>query len=129
MPYPAFDRSRLRIQSLSQRQHDLDLSVILPLDAPLPAFSHRALGVLATTMRQWDKAELHFEVALGLDDVMGARAWQARTEWGYASMLVARGGPGDNERARSLLEQARATARELGITGLAARIEEALQVT
>ncbi len=46
MPYPAFDRSRLRIQPLAQRQHDLDLSVILPLDAPLPSFTHPALPVL-----------------------------------------------------------------------------------
>ncbi len=43
MPYPLFDRSRLRLQPLSQRQHDLDLSVLLPLDAPLPIFEHPAL--------------------------------------------------------------------------------------
>jgi hypothetical protein len=46
MPYPAFDRSRLRIQPLSQRRHDLDLSAILPLEAPLPAFEHPALAIL-----------------------------------------------------------------------------------
>lgn len=46
MPFPAFDRSRLRIQPLAQRQHDLDLSVVLPLDAPLPAFAHPALPLL-----------------------------------------------------------------------------------
>lgn len=47
MPYPEFDRSRLRIQPLSQRCHDLDLSTVLPVDGPLPAFSHPALPVLA----------------------------------------------------------------------------------
>jgi hypothetical protein len=46
MPYPMFDRSRLRIQPLANRQHDLDLSVQLPLDGPLPAFDHPALPVL-----------------------------------------------------------------------------------
>jgi hypothetical protein len=46
MPYPLFDRSRLHIQPLARRQHDLDLSVVLPLDAPLAAFSHPALPVL-----------------------------------------------------------------------------------
>jgi hypothetical protein len=46
MPYAAFDRSRLRIQPLAQRQHDLNLSAIQPLDAPLPAFNHSALPVL-----------------------------------------------------------------------------------
>ena len=46
MPFPAFDRSRLRIQPLAQRQHDLDLSALLPLDAPLGEFSHPALATL-----------------------------------------------------------------------------------
>src|SRR5262249_42892515 len=46
MPSPAFDRSRLRIQPLADREHDLDLSVVLPLDAPLPPFEHPALPVL-----------------------------------------------------------------------------------
>jgi hypothetical protein len=46
MPFPTFDRSRLNIQPLTQRRHDLDLSVMLPLDAPLPAFSHPALSLL-----------------------------------------------------------------------------------
>lgn len=47
MPYPIFDRSRLRIQPLNQRQHDLTLSQILPLDAPAPTFRHTALPALA----------------------------------------------------------------------------------
>ncbi|MCS6976862.1 MAG: hypothetical protein NZM31_07630 [Gemmatales bacterium] len=46
MPFPIFDRSRLHIQPLSQRQHDLDLSQVLALDAPLPDFRHPALPVL-----------------------------------------------------------------------------------
>jgi hypothetical protein len=47
MPYPLFDRSRLRLQPLAQRRHDLDLSALLPLDVPLPDFQHPALPVLA----------------------------------------------------------------------------------
>jgi hypothetical protein len=52
MPYPAFDRSRLRIQPLAQRQHDLDLSVLLPLDAELPPFHHPAFPVLGQRLVQ-----------------------------------------------------------------------------
>ncbi|HWG44185.1 MAG TPA: hypothetical protein VN688_15510 [Gemmataceae bacterium] len=52
MPYPLFDRSRLRIQPLAQRQHDLDLSVMLPLDAPLPAFEHPAFAVLGQRLSE-----------------------------------------------------------------------------
>jgi hypothetical protein len=43
---PLFDRSRLRLQPLARRQHDLDLSAVLPLDAPRPAFTHPALAGL-----------------------------------------------------------------------------------
>jgi hypothetical protein len=46
MPFPTFDRSRLKIQPLAQREHDLDLSVILPLDAPPQDFAHPAIPVL-----------------------------------------------------------------------------------
>jgi hypothetical protein len=38
MPDPVFDRSRLRLQPLSQRRHDLDLSQILPLTASVGEF-------------------------------------------------------------------------------------------
>jgi hypothetical protein len=44
MPFPMFDRSRLRIQPLANRQHDLKLSQILPLDAPLLPFEHPAIA-------------------------------------------------------------------------------------
>jgi hypothetical protein len=47
MPYPQFDRARLRIQPLAQRQHDLNLSAMLPLEASCPAFDHPAVPVLA----------------------------------------------------------------------------------
>ena len=46
MPFPTFDRSRLRIQPLARRQHDLNLSTILSLDAALPPFSHPATSEL-----------------------------------------------------------------------------------
>jgi hypothetical protein len=52
MPYPAFDRSRLRIQPLARRHHDLDLSTVLPLDAPLPAFAHPALATLGRRLTE-----------------------------------------------------------------------------
>ena len=46
MPYPLFDRSRLHIRPLAEREHDLNLSTILPLDAPLPPYEHEAVPVL-----------------------------------------------------------------------------------
>ena len=46
MPFPQFDRSRLRIQPLAWRHNDLDLSALLPLDAEPPTYDHPALPVL-----------------------------------------------------------------------------------
>jgi hypothetical protein len=46
MPFPKFDRSRLQVQPLARRRHDLDLSCLLALDTPLPPFAHPALPVL-----------------------------------------------------------------------------------
>lgn len=50
MPYPIFDRSRLAIKPLAQRQHDLDLSCVLPIGAPLPDFTHAAIATLGERM-------------------------------------------------------------------------------
>jgi hypothetical protein len=52
MPYPIFDRARLRLQPLGQRQHDLTLGHLLPLDAPRPDFHHDALPILAQRLHQ-----------------------------------------------------------------------------
>ncbi len=50
MSYPLFDRSRLRTRPLAERQHDLDLSTLLRLDAPLPPYEHEALPILGTRL-------------------------------------------------------------------------------
>ena len=83
----------------------------------------RTLGVLATTQRRWDSAEAHFEAALALDERMGARTWLVRTQLGYAQMLLIQG---DRERAHGLLTEAAASVGELGLTGLAPRVEAQL---
>ncbi|MFL5338978.1 MAG: hypothetical protein ACJ8F7_02330 [Gemmataceae bacterium] len=46
MPFPMFDRSRLRMQPLSNRKHDLTLAQILPLDATIPDLRHPAMPIL-----------------------------------------------------------------------------------
>ena len=55
MPYPQFDRSRLHLQPLAKRQHDLTLADLLPLDAA-SAFEHRALPVLAQRLAEAKKS-------------------------------------------------------------------------
>lgn len=47
MPYPKFDRSRLSILPLDRRVSDIDLSVMIDPDGPLPEFSNPKLGAIA----------------------------------------------------------------------------------
>lgn len=47
MPYPAFDRSRLRLRPLAERVHDMTLADVLPLDAPVPPFDDPHLKDIA----------------------------------------------------------------------------------
>ena len=82
----------------------------------------RYLGVLATTLERWEEAEQHFEDALAMNARMDARPWLAHTQHQYATMLLARDQPGDDEKARELLKAALVTARELGMRALEERI-------
>lgn len=51
MPFPQFDRSQLRLQPLANRQHDLTLDVLQPLEVAV-TFSHPAIPVIASRLRQ-----------------------------------------------------------------------------
>lgn len=43
MPYPQFDRSRLHIKPLAERQHDLTLDILQPLDPAAVRFDHPSI--------------------------------------------------------------------------------------
>ena len=73
------------------------------------------LGLLGTTLGRFDEADAGFAAAEATHERIGAPAWLARTRLEWARMLFARGQPGDPERARELLDQALATARDLGL--------------
>ncbi|MCC6442245.1 MAG: hypothetical protein IT210_02190 [Armatimonadetes bacterium] len=51
MSYPIFDRSRLIVKPLSERQHDMDLSIVLPADADVPLSSDPNLKTVAERVR------------------------------------------------------------------------------
>ena len=73
------------------------------------------------------QAATHFNDALAMNDIMGARPWLAHTQHDYARTLLARHGPGDHERAQELLNQALSSYRELGMKSHAASASALLQ--
>jgi class 3 adenylate cyclase/tetratricopeptide (TPR) repeat protein len=76
------------------------------------------LGLLATTLGRYDDAEVHFVEAHAMHERIGAPYWLAVTRVDWAKMLRRRARPGDRERARAMLDQALATAREYGFGGV-----------
>jgi len=74
----------------------------------------RALGVLASLMGDYSRAELHFADALATSERIAAPPHVARTSADYARMMLARGAAGDHERAQVLLTQARSIAERSG---------------
>ncbi len=79
------------------------------------------LGMLATTTGRFSDAEGHFRAAEATHARLGARQWLAWTWLEWARMLLARRQPGDAERARELLAQARGSARDLGLRHIEGR--------
>ena len=81
----------------------------------------RLLGLLATMADRLDEAVAHFEGALGLCDRAGFRPEHAWTACDYATALLRRDGPGDNEKAADLLDDSIKIAEELGMRPLMER--------
>jgi DNA-binding CsgD family transcriptional regulator len=81
----------------------------------------RYLGMLATTLGEWDRAEGHFERAMELNRSMGALTWLAHTAYQYARLLRARDGD-ERDRASPLLGEAETLAERIGMPVLLARV-------
>jgi hypothetical protein len=52
MPFPQFDRSRLIIEALANREHDLTVADILLLDAPITHLKNPDLPIIAQRIRE-----------------------------------------------------------------------------
>jgi tetratricopeptide (TPR) repeat protein len=72
-------------------------------------------GIAAMAGRQWEKAEEHFKVALGFAHEIPHKIAQPEVRRWYARMLIERDGPGDKEKARTLLTEAISMYREIGM--------------
>jgi DNA-binding CsgD family transcriptional regulator/tetratricopeptide (TPR) repeat protein len=82
----------------------------------------RYLGMLATTLGEWDRAEEHFERGMELNRSMGALTWLAHTAYEYARLALSRP-QGDRSRADALLGEAAGLAERVGMPALLARIQ------
>jgi len=80
------------------------------------------LALLATTMRRWVAAITHFEEAIELNQRMKAKPFIAQSQYHYALMLLTRAEANDREKALELLDQALATAEEIGMERLAEKV-------
>lgn len=52
MPYPTFDRSRLNLKPLNEREHDLTLDSLMSLEVPLSDYENPRLALLAERIIQ-----------------------------------------------------------------------------
>ena len=86
-----------------------------------------ALARLATLLGRLDDADRFFADAHQLNARMGARYWSTRTDTAWGAMLVTRNDPGDTDRARTLLAEARAVAAANGYRIVERDAEAALQ--
>jgi tetratricopeptide (TPR) repeat protein len=78
----------------------------------------RYLGLTALTLNHANEAVHHHQRALGLHERMRAKGWAARSHYDLARALVARGEPGDVERAARLIDETIGSAHELGMPKL-----------
>ncbi len=84
------------------------------------------LGLLAATMGRIDDAGARFTTAAAVHERMGAPTWLARSRAELAAVLLRRGGAGDLENARGLLDPALATAVDLGLPRVEERVRTLL---
>ncbi|MBI4518765.1 MAG: AAA family ATPase [Deltaproteobacteria bacterium] len=117
------DTARAAVLYRQLRPYAERVVVVAPALASCGAVA-RYLGILATVQGRWGEAAHHFEHALAMNALIGARPCLAHTQREYAEMLLRAPSPSHNhgeveggrERARGLLDQAIVTYRELAMS-------------
>ena len=82
-------------------------------------------GIVCRWADRWDEAEAHFRLAVHQTDTTPFEFQRGQTREWYAGMLLARGGAGDRDRARTLLGEARGIYTTLGFHGLHSGVKSA----
>jgi hypothetical protein len=107
----------------SQRLYELlvpyrDVNVVIGVGAACQGAAARYLGRLAAAVGRREEAAEHFEQALAANTALRAPVCLARTQLDYARLLGPR-----SRRGRSLIDEAAATAEELGLVAVAQTAE------
>ena len=87
----------------------------------------RYLGLLAGFLGRFDDAVAHHRFAIVMNERQGALPFVAFSEYELAQVLLRRAATGDRVEALTLLARALASARRLGMVGLAGDAEAALE--
>ena len=66
----------------------------------------RVAGIAATGGPQWEQAEIHYQTAFKQAHEIPFRSEQPEVRRWYAQMLLDRNGPGDRDKARTMLGEA-----------------------
>jgi len=98
----------------------------LPVSGFDLALSDRIVGMAAAAAARWDDAERHFEAAFRRADEIDNTLDRPQVEHWFGEMLVDRGRPQDQGRARDLLTSAIESYGALGMPLLEARARQAL---
>ena len=83
----------------------------------------RYLGMLATTLGDFERAEDHIEHALEMNSRTRADLWLAHTKSEYALLLRMRSGHAVDARSELLANEAWETATKLGLVRLKQRLQ------
>ena len=82
---------------------------------PISRFTQTIAGVAAAAAHEWEAAEDHFQIAMQQAESFPQRLEQAEIRRFHAMMLMDRAAPGDREKARRLLSEARETYAQIGM--------------
>jgi tetratricopeptide (TPR) repeat protein len=81
----------------------------------LSRFPRTAAGISAGAARNWNVAEEHFRIGLEQAQALPNQLEQAEIRRFHAMMLLDRAGPGDREKAQTLLREALESYKQIGM--------------
>jgi tetratricopeptide (TPR) repeat protein len=82
---------------------------------PIARFTQTIAGAAAAAAGQWEAAEEHFQIALQQAEAFPSRLEQAEIRRFHAMMLMDRAGPGNREKAQTLLRVALESYTDIGM--------------